>query len=213
MALERRLRLVTNITERNQLDTALKVAFATSDMKHVDQHFGAAGCFAIYTLDPEQANLSEAVQFGRLAPGGRPEGRRINPVASENPAAPSGSAVPNADALGVSVTHRQSLPGDAGPPLNASGHQEDKLAAKIAALDGCIAVYCQAVGASAINQLLAHRIQAVKVSPDSLIRDLILDLQGQLRTGPSAWLARAIELQKPKDGRRFDEMELEGWVE
>jgi nitrogen fixation protein NifX len=41
----------------------------------------------------------------------------------------------------------------------------------------------------------------------------ILDLQAQPRVGPSTWLARAIEQHKPRDVRRFDEMELEGWVE
>ena len=44
---------------------------------------------------------------------------------------------------------------------------EDKLAAKIAVLEGCIAVYSQAVGASAIKQLKAKGIQSVKVPPAS----------------------------------------------
>ena len=90
---------------------------------------------------------------------------------------------------------------------------EDKLAAKISALEGCIAVYCQAVGASAVNQLRAKGIQAVKVSSGSEIRELIEALQEELRAGPSAWLARAIELQKSRNSQRFEDMEQEGWVE
>ncbi len=161
MTLERRLRLMTTGTEAIPTETALKVAFATGDMKHVDQHFGAAESFAVYVLNQEHAALTEAVQFGRLAMNGN----------------------------------------------------EDKLAAKIEALEGCIAVYCQAVGASAINQLQARGVQAVKVSPGAEIADLVGALQDELRQGPGTWVARAIERQKPRDARRFDDMEQEGWVE
>jgi len=161
MALERRLRLVKTGTEANEMETAVKVAFATSDMSQVDQHFGAAQSFAVYALYPEQAGFAEVVQFGQLAMDGK----------------------------------------------------EDKLAAKIDALEGCIAVYCQAVGASAVNQLRAKGIQAIKVSPGSEIKGLIEALQVELRTGPTAWLARAIDQQKPRDSGRFEDMEQEGWIE
>jgi nitrogen fixation protein NifX len=161
MALERRLRLVTTGTEAVEMETAVTVAFATSDMQHVDQHFGAAESFAVYALNPEQAGLMEVLQFGQRAMDGN----------------------------------------------------EDKLAAKIAALDGCIAVYCQAVGASAVNQLRSKGIQAVKVSAGSEIQALVEALQDELRQGPNAWLARAIARQKPRDSGRFDHMEQEGWVE
>ncbi len=161
MALERRLKLVTTGTEAVQMETTIKVAFATSDMQHVDQHFGAAEAFALYALNPEQAGLTEAVQFGQLAMDGN----------------------------------------------------EGKLAAKIDALAGCIAVYCQAVGASAVNQLRSRGIQAIKVSPGCEIRLLVEALQYDLCHGPSAWLARAIAQQKPRNAGRFDDMEQEGWVE
>ncbi|MET0048130.1 MAG: NifB/NifX family molybdenum-iron cluster-binding protein [Sedimenticola sp.] len=141
--------------------TALKVAFATSDMKHVDQHFGAAQSFAIYAVDQEKVCFVEANEFGKLAMDGN----------------------------------------------------EDKLAAKIAALDGCIAVYSQAVGASAIQQLKAQGIQPVKVSPGSEIRELLANLQDELRQGPSSWLAKAIASTIPVDPSRFDQMEEEGWEE
>lgn len=161
MTIERRLRVLTCGAEAMRTDTAVRVAFATSDMRHVDQHFGAAESFAIYAVDMERAGLVEATQFGALAMDGN----------------------------------------------------EDKLAAKIASLAGCIAVYCQAAGASAINQLRAQGIQAVKVGPGTPVAELIAALQAELRAGPSAWLARAIEQQPPRDGRRFDAMEAEGWGE
>ncbi|MEI6746113.1 MAG: NifB/NifX family molybdenum-iron cluster-binding protein, partial [Methylococcaceae bacterium] len=39
-------------------------------MLHVDQHFGSAQSFAIYAVNPEQAELLEAAQFGNLAQDG-----------------------------------------------------------------------------------------------------------------------------------------------
>ncbi|MEW8013647.1 MAG: NifB/NifX family molybdenum-iron cluster-binding protein [Candidatus Sedimenticola endophacoides] len=143
------------------MTTALKVAFATKDMKHVDQHFGAAQSFAIYSVDPDQVQLMEATEFGELSMDGN----------------------------------------------------EDKLAAKIAVLEGCIAVYSQAVGASAINQLKAKGIQPVKVSPGADIGELLKSLQEELKQGPSSWLAKAIASTMPADLSRFDAMESEGWEE
>lgn len=89
---------------------------------------------------------------------------------------------------------------------------EDKLAGKLALLDGCIAVYCRACGASALRQLLQAGIQPVKVAESSRIDELLEALQGELRAGPSAWLAKAIRRTKP-DSRRFDSMLSEAWDE
>lgn len=143
------------------MDTAIKVAFATSDMVHVNQHFGSAQSFAVYAVDPERAELLEAAQFGQLAQDGN----------------------------------------------------EDKLAVKIQLLSGCAAVYCQAVGASAIKQIVAQGIQPIKVHEGSAIKDLIDDLQNEMKAGPSSWLAKAINQHKGPDPERFNAMEDEGWDE
>ena len=142
------------------METAIKVAFATSDMLHVNQHFGSAKSFAIYAVDPLQAQLLEAAQFGELAQDGN----------------------------------------------------EAKLVDKIRLLDGCAAVYCQAVGASAIKQILAHGIQPVKVHEGSRIKELVRDLQQEMQSEPSSWLAKAINRHEP-DPKRFDLMAEEGWQE
>lgn len=143
------------------METAIKVAFATTDMVHVNQHFGSAKSFAVYAVNPEQAELMEAAQFGELAQDGN----------------------------------------------------EDKLSVKLQLLDGCAAVYCQAVGASAIKQIIAQGIQPIKVHEGSTIKDLLSDLQTEMKAGPSSWLAKAINQHKGPDPRRFDEMEQEGWDE
>jgi len=161
MPLERHLKILDSGTEAGWMSTALKVAFASTDMKQVDQHFGSAESFAVYAVDLEHTQLLEVAQFGQLAQDGN----------------------------------------------------EDKLTAKMDALAGCVAVYTQAVGASAVGQLKARGIQPVKVSAGASIEELLASLQQELRAGPAAWLARAIESQKPVDPTRFDQMETDGWDE
>ena len=143
------------------METAIKVAFATTDMVHVNQHFGSARSFAVYAVDPENFEMLEAAQFGELAQDGN----------------------------------------------------EDKLSVKIQLLDGCAAVYCQAIGASAVKQIVAQGIQPIKVHEGCTIQSLITDLQNEMKAGPSSWLAKAINQHKGPDSGRFDEKETEGWQE
>lgn len=161
MSLARRMQVVPHPEQRMPMETAIKVAFATTDMVHVNQHFGSARSFAVYAVNPEQSELLEAAQFGELAQDGN----------------------------------------------------EDKLSVKIQLLNGCAAVYCQAIGASAIKQIVAQGIQPIKVHEGSAIKDLLADLQNEMKSGPSSWLAKAINQHKGPDPGRFDAMEQEGWDE
>ena len=155
----RHLRILDGHTEDDWMDTAIKVAFASTDMKHVDQHFGSAECFVVYAVNPDQSRMIDVIQFGELAQDGN----------------------------------------------------ENKLIAKMEALEGCAAVYIQAIGASAINQLRSLGVQPVKVSHGTPIGEMLHALRDELREGPRNWLARAIEQQKDPD--RFDAMAAEGWDE
>ena len=150
-----------HVLDEGENDTLLKVAFATSDRKIVNQHFGSAECFAIFGIGPDQARLLTVIEFGELAQDGN----------------------------------------------------EDKLINKLDALKDCIAVYCRACGASAVRQLLALGVQPVKVSEGALISELTDQLQQELKSGPSSWLAKAIKRAQAPDVQRFDAMESEGWVE
>jgi len=161
MSTHRHLRILDCASEDDFMATAIKVAFATGDMKTVDQHFGAAESFVVYGIDPEQTRLIEAAQFDKAGMDGN----------------------------------------------------EGKLAGKIAALEGCVAVYANAMGASAVNQLKAKGIQPVKVSAGAAIGDLLGSLQDEWRHGPSAWLARALERIRPQNMDRFALMDAEGWDE
>ncbi len=99
--------------------------------------------------------------------------------------------------------------------LDQDGH-EDKLAVKLALLRGCAVVYCQAVGGSAIRQLLALGVQPVRVEPDTAIAPLLAELQAALRGGKApAWLQRLIARREQAESadERFAMMEAEGWRE
>lgn len=140
----------------------LKVAFASDDRARVNQHFGAATGFVIYTLDGERARLVEVAEFSE-------EGMDGN---------------------------------------------EGKLAAKIAALSGCAAVYCQAVGGSAVRQLLAAGIQPLRLDAPEAIDALLGQLRAAIRDGGVAWLDKAIRKQAPDgDAGRFTRMAAEDWEE
>lgn len=91
---------------------------------------------------------------------------------------------------------------------------EDKLVTKLDLLEGCVAVYCCACGASAVRQLMAKNINPVKVTEGARIEDLLAAFQTELREGPSSWLAKAIRrVSSGNDTKRFDAMAAEGWDE
>ena len=95
----------------------------------------------------------------------------------------------------------------------AQDGNEDKLDIKMKMLEGCTAVYCQAAGPSAIKRLLAIGVQPVKVSEGSDIKQLLSDIQQEMKSGPTGWLAKAMQKHKKADSSRFDAMEVEGWDE
>jgi nitrogen fixation protein NifX len=88
---------------------------------------------------------------------------------------------------------------------------ENKLPAKIAALSGCAAVYCLAVGGSAVRQLLAVGVQPIRLEEETGIERLLGELQKAMREGGVPWLEKA--LNRNKDAGRFERMADEGWQE
>ena len=65
-----------------------------------------------------------------------------------------------------------------------------------------------------IERILRWPVQVITYKMgEKLIKELLHSLQEQMRLGPSAWLAKAIERQKGPTMQRFDDMESEGWDE
>jgi nitrogen fixation protein NifX len=96
------------------------------------------------------------------------------------------------------------------PPESMDGN-ENKLPAKIAALAGCAAVYCLAVGGSAVKQLLAVGVQPLRLEEEMSIDRLLAELQKAVRDGGVPWVEKA--LGRSKDAGRFERMASEGWQE
>lgn len=138
---------------------AVRVAFASSDMAHVDQHFGSAQSLAVYEISPAFDRLIEVVRF----------------------------AVSDQDG------------------------NEDKLVSKFEALDGCAAVYAQAVGSSAIRQLVRLGVQPVKIPQGTAIGALIARLRADMQAGVAPWGHAAG--RSDKDPARFAAMVEETWDE
>ncbi len=145
----RHLRLV----DTKEKDMTVKIAFASSDRRAVNQHFGAAEAFSIYELDGHESRLIEVAEFIETA---------------------------------------------------MDGH-EGKLAAKVDLLGDCAAVYCNAVGASAIQQLLAKSIQPMRVDEGTAIDELLSGLKKSLLNEPPVWLAK--HLKKQSGSGKFAEDE------
>lgn len=70
MTLTRRLRLVDCRGTEEAMDPVLKVAFASTDRKHVDQHFGSACAFAIFEVSGDGRRFLELVEFGPTSQDG-----------------------------------------------------------------------------------------------------------------------------------------------
>jgi nitrogen fixation protein NifX len=92
---------------------------------------------------------------------------------------------------------------------------ENKLPAKIAALSGCAAVYCLAVGGSAVRQLMASGVQPIRLEEETSIERLLGELQKAVREGGVPWVEKAMLANegRNKDDGRFDRMAEEGWQE
>lgn len=84
------------------------------------------------------------------------------------------------------------------------GH-EGKLTAKVGLLLDCAAVYCNAVGASAIQQLLIRGIQPMRVDEGTLIEDLLPGLQKSLQNDPPVWMVKSLKKQSGSGRFSYDE--------
>ncbi|WP_281346814.1 NifB/NifX family molybdenum-iron cluster-binding protein [Thermochromatium tepidum] len=96
-------------------------------------------------------------------------------------------------------------------PIKDSGHHDEgRLAARIAALDGCTAVYCAAIGGSAIRQLLARGIQPIRLKAPEPIETILAELRTSIRLGGVPWIETALG-KHTSDPDRFARMIAEGW--
>ena len=156
MKLQRHLKLSTTESDMQRI----RVAFASADRKHVDQHFGSACCFMIYSLTTYGHELVEVAEFCETE----------------------------------------------------QDKNHSKLLTKLNLLEGCQAVLCNAVGTTAIIQLLSLGIQPIRVIPGTTISREISQLQADWLDDPPVWLQKFVQ-QQQRHSNRFSIMEEEGWDE
>ncbi|HAT49254.1 MAG: nitrogen fixation protein NifX [Nitrospirae bacterium] len=142
---------------------AIRIVFATSDMKQVDEHFGSARRFAIYRIDAQTAQLDRVVTFAPAAMDGR----------------------------------------------------EDKLTPRLNALEGCAAVYCLEVGASAVRQLVQRGIRPVRLTKNTPVNQLLTLISQQIANDeiPINPLARTYRTNEPLAETMKKSLEEECWEE
>lgn len=66
----RRLAIVPDIEDSEEIERSLRIAFATSDRKAIDQHFGSATAFAVYAISEGGAQFLEVLTFEAEAQDG-----------------------------------------------------------------------------------------------------------------------------------------------
>lgn len=96
-------------------------------------------------------------------------------------------------------------------PAESMDGNENKLAERISALADCAAVYCLAVGGSAVRQLLASGVQPVRLEDACAIDALLLELRRAINVGGVAWVDQRVKREAPAS--RFERMAEEGWQE
>ncbi len=70
MSIARHLHVVDGTAREDAMSERLKIAFASSDRRQVDQHFGSARSFVMYEVDADHVQVRDVVEFGTLAQDG-----------------------------------------------------------------------------------------------------------------------------------------------
>ena len=138
MITTRRLHLVEPHTPKGLF---MKVAFASTDKVHIDEHFGQAEAFYLWDVGPDAAAFSGVVQ-----------------VKAET----------------------------------ESGHSDDKIEARAAALADCALVYVAEIGGPAAARLVAKKIHPIKSREQEPIAAVVEKLQEVQRNNPPPWLRKAM---------------------
>ncbi len=184
----------------------IRVAFASSDDAHVDMHFGAAERLIIYDVSRGCAELVGVGEFGKVEMKG--ENRQITIPEAER----THSLTDRLRQLPLIVKlyrllfrrRRLVLPDQASPfgePYAPTRDQvgppsdrppEDKVVAKLAFLQGCVAVYAASIGSSSVKRLMSVNIQPIIVDQGHDILDLLNRVNAAIHHGGVAWVDQAL---------------------
>lgn len=85
----------------------------------------------------------------------------------------------------------------------------DRLAPRLAALDGCALLFVMAIGGPAAARVVSQRVHPVKVAKPEPISAILARLQTMLQGTPPPWLRKALRPAAP-DVRSFADTEEDG---
>lgn len=92
---------------------------------------------------------------------------------------------------------------------DGTGHDDDRVAPRLAALEGCTLLFVRAIGGPAAARVVAARIHPVKVPHDEPVASVLDRVQGMLKGTPPPWLRKAMGAASGGAGRRPDFMDDE----
>jgi len=167
----------------------IKVAFASTDGIHVDQHFGASEQLVIYSIKPGEADIDKVAQFSEATMKGENKNRALGYVVESN----------DEEVLLEESDEQEE------PELLT----EDKVIEKIAFVSECAAVYASSIGSSSIRRLMQVGIQPVIVDYGHEVVDLLNEVSFAMVHGGLSWVDKSLVQFKSPD--RFDEMLKQGW--
>ncbi len=81
--------------------------------------------------------------------------------------------------------------------VTTAADEDDRTAARAAALAGCAIVYVRQIGGPAAAKLVSRRIHPLRTQDDEPIADLTAALQRVLRGTPPPWLRKALAAGEP----------------
>ena len=76
--------------------------------------------------------------------------------------------------------------------ITTDGDEEDRIAARAAALADCSIVYTMQIGGPAAAKLVAKRIHPMKTTVETPVAEIVGRLQEVLRGNPPPWLKKAM---------------------
>ncbi len=76
--------------------------------------------------------------------------------------------------------------------ITTSDDEEDRISARVSAIEGCTLVYTVRIGGPAAAKLVARRVHPMKTGEETPICEVVARLQEVLKGRPPPWLRRAM---------------------
>lgn len=102
-------------------------------------------------------------------------------------------------------------------PIGPEGHDNNKLQIRMQALSSCAAIYCNAIGASAVRQLLAKKIKPINMTFGTSIKGILQELIQAWQKNPAHWLQKSVQAkantgaENEAQAMRLNELLNEEW--